>query len=85
MTKTIKVKIGCEMSINNISKLIHILERVNGTVRIKKDNIDRLVDCTLIGIRSLNLHRFDIIEIQLIDCVDAEYQAQIIESEIKFL
>jgi hypothetical protein len=86
MAKTIKVELNCDMTINNIYKLIHILERVKGIVYVKKENADNIANLSLIGIKSLNLHRFDNVEIYIeTNSQDENYIANIIEREIMML
>jgi hypothetical protein len=85
MAKVIKSKLGCDMTINNTYKLLHILERENSDIYVKKMNSDKVAICTFISLRSLNLHRFDEIEIHIPDCENEEYIAKIISKEIQIL
>jgi len=84
MTKTIKIKIGCPVSVNMISKFIFIMSSIHGAVHVKKENVNRTVECNLIGLMSLSLHQFDNIEI-IIDCDDVDFQVNRILREIKLL
>jgi len=85
MEKSIKIRLGVEPSINTISKMVALFNKLDSTVYIQKDYFRRRVNAkSILGIMSLSLHFMDVLIISFYGDY-AKNDAKYIEREIKLL
>ena len=85
MEKSIKIRLGVEPSINTISKMVALFNKLDSTVYIQKDYFKRRINAkSFIGLLSLSMHLMDVLIITFYGEY-AENDEKYIEKEIRLL
>jgi len=85
MEKSIKFRLGIEPTINTISKMVSLFDKLDSVIYIQKDYFRRRVNAkSILGLLSLSMHLMDVLIITFYGEY-AENDEKYIEKEIRLL